>query len=778
MLSRLGSFAVRRRRLIIVAAVVVFAVSGAVGGGVAKELSNGGFSDDSSESARAERFLEDNFQAGGTPNIILLVTADPGTTVDAPEVAAAGTALTTELAAEPKMGFVASYWSTGGAPPLKTASGSRALVFARYDGTQDELNKAMDRITPAFTRHAGGIDVRVGGFGEIFREVGSTIEHDLVRAESIALPITLILLLLVFGSVVAASLPLIIGGLSIVGTFLVLFVLNKFTEVSVFALNMTTAMGLGLAIDYSLFMVSRYREELRAGHEPNVAVVRTVRTAGRTVAFSASTVAASLLALLVFPLAFLKSFAYAGVAVALLAGVYAVVVLPAILAALGHRIDKLTLWKRSTKPSEEGFWHNMAVRVMRRPIPFATVAIVLLLGLGAPALHMKIGLPDDRVLPASKPSRQVQDIIRNEFTSEEAGALAVAIRGVDPVTRAADIDAYATKLISLPGVSRVDTAGGTYLPGVGLVLRAEDNPALYTRFAGTGGTFLNVVPSVEPLSEQGEDLVKSVRAVDAPFDVAVGGMSAQLVDTKQSLFSRMPLAIGIIVLVIFVVLFLMFGSVIVPAKAVVLNFLSLTATFGAMVFIFQDGHFSGFLDFTTTGFLDATTPILMFCIAFGLSMDFEVFLLSRIKEEHDRGSDNVRSVALGLERTGRIVTAAAGLISIVFLAFATSQVSFIKLFGIGLTLAVLVDAYIIRGTLVPAFMRLAGELNWWAPKPLRRLHNRIGITEHVDLDAPRPLPAAVATPTNGATKRPSDLVNGRPRRVEPLRARPRDKMPV
>jgi RND superfamily putative drug exporter len=321
------------------------------------------------------------------------------------------------------------------------------------------------------------------------------------------------------------------------------------------------------------------------------------------------------------------------------------------------------------------------------------------------------------------------------------------------------------------------------VPGIGLVLKAADNPALFGRFVGTGGTFVNVVPSVEPLSEQGEDLVKSVRAVDAPFDVAVGGLSAQLVDTKDSLFSRMPLAIGIIVLVIFVVLFLMFGSVIVPAKAVVLNFLSLTATFGAMVFVFQDGHFSGFLDFTKTGFLDATTPILMFCIAFGLSMDFEVFLLSRIKEEHDRGSDNVRSVALGLERTGRIVTAAAGLISIVFLAFATSQVSFIKLFGIGLTLAVLVDAYIIRGTLVPAFMRLAGEVNWWAPGPLRRLHNRIGVSEHVDLDAPIPVPTVVAVPTpvvptNGATKRPSDLVNGRPRRTEPLRARPRDKMPV
>jgi RND superfamily putative drug exporter len=771
MLQRLGRFAVRRRRLILVAAVVMFVVSGALGGGVASKLSSGGFSDDAAESSKAETYLADHFAAGGTPNIILLVTADAGSTVDDPAIASAGVALTDELGHEAHIAYVASYWSTGGAPPLKTASGQRALVFARYDGDQNELQKAMDTITPKYSRHSGGVEVRVGGYGEIFHEVGKTIEHDLVRAEMIALPITLVLLLLVFGTAVAATLPLAIGSLSIVGTFLTLLVINHFTEVSVFSLNMTTAMGLGLAIDYSLFIVSRYREELRSGHEPNDAVVRTVRTAGRTVAFSALTVAASLCALLVFPLAFLKSFAYAGVAVAGLAGFYALVVLPAMLAALGHRINKLTLWKRSTNPPEEGFWHAMAIRVMRRPVPFATGAIVLLLFLGAPALHMQLGLPDDRVLPSSKPAREVQDIIRKEFTSEEAGALSVVAPGVDGAARAADLDAYAKVLVAIPGVSRVDSAGGSYLRG-GTSLPASANPALYARFLGDGGTFLNVIPSVEPLSEAGETLVHDVRKAAAPFPVEVGGQSAQLVDTKHSLFSRLPLAGAIIALITFVLLF-------VPAKAVVLNLLSLSATFGAMVWIFQQGHLASGLDFTPTGFLDSTTPILMFCIAFGLSMDYEVFLLSRIKEEHDHGADNVHAVAVGLERTGRIVTAAALLISVVFLSFATSQVSFIKLFGIGLTLAVLVDAFVIRGTLVPAFMRLAGEVNWWAPKLLRRLHDRIGISEHVDLDevrgagspgsdGPAPGPVPVVVP---GTEAPAEPVNGRPRRTEPLRPR-------
>jgi RND superfamily putative drug exporter len=744
MLSRIGRFTIRRRKLVLIGAVVVFLVSGAYGGGVSEQLSSGGFDDPGSESFRADEVLEQTF-GSATPNTILLVTAKSGD-VDDPAVVAAGTALTEELGGERHMGAVASYWSLGNAPPLKSDAGDKALVLARLSGDQNEVNERVADLVDKYTRDDATISVGMGGYSAVFREVGTTIEHDLLRAESIALPITLVLLLLVFGSVVSASLPLAIGILSVVGAFVVLRLLSLVTEVSIFSLNLTTAMGLGLAIDYSLFMVSRFREELRAGHEPDVAIQRTVRTAGRTVAFSSVTVAASLCALLVFPLAFLRSFAYAGVAVAFLAGAFSVVVLPAILGGLGRRVDSLAIFRRSTEAHDEGFWHRMALLVMKRPIRVAVASTAVLLFLGSPFLGIDIALPDDRVQQESAETRQVHDIIREEFSSQEAGTESVVALGIgDPATRTSEIGAYAARLAQLPGVARVDAATGTYCgeglaelgctPGQ-LVLPGGEGRYLAFNSTGAGGsTYLSVVPDIEPLSKAGEDLVKEIRATPAPFPVEVTGMSAQLVDVKDALFSKLPLALGIIALITFIVMFLQFGSVIIPLKALVLNVLSLSATFGAMVFVFQDGHLADTLSFTATGQIDATTPILMFCVAFGLSMDFEVFMLSRIKEEHDRTGDNEMSVAFGLEKTGRIVTAAALLISVVFIAFATSDITFIKLFGVGLTLAVLIDAFVIRGTLVPAFMRLAGEWNWWAPGPLRRLHQRIGISEHVDLDA-------------------------------------------
>ena len=747
MLTRLARLSTNHARAVVIAAVVVFALAGALGGGVADHLTSGGFDDPSSESERADDALAERFDTG-VPNLLLLVSARNGD-VDDPAVAAAGQALTDQLASEPGVADVVSYWSEGNAPPLRSDNGSRALVVARVEGTDDQVEDRVTELAPRYEHWAGGgsaaVDVEVGGFAEVYHEVGDTIEEDLLRAETIALPITLVLLILVFGSVVAASLPLVIGVMSIVGTFLVLRVLAGLTDVSIYALNLTTALGLGLAIDYSLFVVSRYREELRAGYPPRVAVTRTVRTAGRTVAFSALTVAASLCATLVFPIAFLRSFAYAGVAVALLAGLFSVVVLPAILFLLGNRVNALTLWRRSVNPPEEGFWHRVATVVMRRPIPIATAVVAFLLVLGAPFLGLRLSSPDDRVLPESADVRQVHDVLREEFSSEEAGALSVVAPDAPSAVPGLrnQIDAYATQLATMPSVARVDAATGTYC-GTGLaeqlgcepgqlVLPPDSSPR-YAGFSADGATYLSVIPSVEPMSPAGEDLVHDIRNADAPWDVLVTGQSASLIDTNQSLFDRLPWALGLVAAITAVLLFMMFGSVVIPAKAIVLNVLSLTATFGAMVWIFQDGHLSGLLDFTATGSLNAAMPILMFCIAFGLSMDYEVMLLSRIKEEHDNGADSVRSVALGLERTGRILTAAAVLIAVVMIAFATSRVSFIKLFGVGLTLAVLTDAFLIRGTLVPAFMRLAGDWNWWAPGPLRRFHDRWGISEHVDLD--------------------------------------------
>jgi len=744
MLTRFARLATNHAKAVLVVAAVFFVAAGAGGGGVADRLTTAGFENPSSESAKAADVLADQFHTGA-PNVVLVVTARSGD-VDDPAVVEAGRALTAELAAEPDATGVISYWSENNAPPLRNEDGTRALVVGRLAIDEaDRLNDRIEELAPRLGRDDDVVRVQVGGFAEVFREVGSTIEDDLARSEMIALPITLILLVLIFGSVVAASLPIVVGVLSIVGTFLVLQLLSGVTEVSIYSLNLTTMMGLGLAIDYSLFIITRYREELRGGYEPRPAIVRTLRTAGRTVVFTALTVAASLCATLVFPFTFLRSMAYAGVAVALLAGLFSLVVLPAILMALGHRVNALTLWRRSVNPPAEGFWHRVATVVMRRPVPVATVVVIVLLLMGAPFLGLKLSTPDDRVLPASAESRQAHDVIREEFSSTEIGTLSLVAASTGGATESA-IGDYASRLARLPSVSRVDTVTGTYCgdglaeevgcrPGQ-LVLGPESS-SRYAGFVAGDGAYLSVVPSVEPYSDAGEQLVHDLRSSDPPFPVQVTGLSAELVDSNDALFARLPWALAIIGAITVVLLFLMFGSLVIPLKAVVLNLLSLTATFGAMVWIFQEGHLSGVLDFTATGGLAASMPILMFCVAFGLSMDYEVFLLSRIKEERDKGATNTASVAVGLERTGRLVTAAAVLMAVVFMAFATGGVSFIKLFGIGLTLAVLLDAFVIRGTLVPAFMRLAGEWNWWAPGPLRRFHDRFGIAEHAELDGER-----------------------------------------
>jgi RND superfamily putative drug exporter len=728
-MTRLGEFAVKRRRLVLVVGIVLLLLGGVIGGSVAKRLSNGGFDDPHSEYSRAGALVETEFHSS-QPNLLLVVTAKAGT-VDTPAVAAEGLRLTQELASQPFVSQAVSYWSLGAPPPLHSRDARAALVLARINGSDDQVIKRVKDLAPRFTRDDATVSVRVGGFAQIFNQVGTQIRSDLERSELITLPIVILLLVLVFGSVVAASLPLGVGVLAVLGTFLVLRIIAALTHVSIYSLNLTTALGLGLAIDYSLFVVSRYREELRAGRGTDAAVVRTVETAGRTVLFSALTVAASLCALLVFPLYFLRSFAYAGIPVVALAAGGAVVVLPAALASLGPRVDKWVLWHHEPKPVGEGGWHRMAIGVMRHPLAIGTAVVAILVLLGLPFLHIKFGLPDDRVLPASATSRQVQDDLRHNFASNESAPLEVVAPSA-PATPARDaaIDQYSARLSQLAGAARVDSLTGSYIGGQRLI---GPNPSS-VRFAGPQGTWLSVVPGVEPLSAAGEHLVHEVRTAPAPFKVLVTGRSAQLVDSKHSVMSRLPLALGIIGLITLVVLFLFTGSVVMPLKALVLNLLSLTATFGAMVWIFQDGHLSGLLSFTPTGTLDTSTPILMFCIAFGLSMDYEVFLLSRIKEEHDRTHDNVRSVAVGLEHTGRIVTAAAALLAVVFLAFGTSEITFIKLFGLGLALAVIVDATLIRATLVPAFMRLAGEANWWAPGPLRRLHNRIGLKEAPEHD--------------------------------------------
>jgi RND superfamily putative drug exporter len=738
-LTRLAGFSVARRRLVLLLALLFVGIAGALGGGVAKELSGGGFDDPKAPSEQAAGLLHDQFGAG-TPTIALLLTSTGN--VDDPAVAAAGQRLVTRFAGERDITQVVSYWSAGRPDTLRSNNGHRALVLARIAGSDDNMVTRASELTPVYTASIEGFDVRVGGIAETFNEVGSTIEHDIVRAEVIAFPVVAVLLIIVFGSAIAAGLPLLIGVLSILGTFLALHITVRYTDVSIYSVNLATSLGLGLGIDYSLFMVTRFREELRKGREVPDAVAATVRTAGRTVLFSAITVGLSLGALIVFPLYFLKSFAYAGIYAVFFALIGALVVLPAALAALGHRVDHLDLRKpvrrvlRLQPPREksldEGLWHRIAVTVMKRPISVATAVIAVLLLAGTPFLGVAFSLPDDRVLPKSAEAYQVGQVLRDEFPGREFAALSVIAPHV--TSGPGPISTYAAALSKIDGVGRVDAATGTYAGGRRL---APPNPAS-ARFSQGGGTYLSVVPNIETMSARGERLVHELRTLPSPLGkVLVTGQAARLVDTKSSLGSKLPLALGLIVAATFVLLFLFTGSVVIPLKALVLNMLSLSATFGAMVWVFQEGHLTRFIgDPNVTGALDTTTPILMFCVLFGLSMDYEVFLLSRIKEEYDATGDNTRAVALGLERTGRLVTAAAALLALVFLAFVSSDISFIKLLGLGTALAVVVDATLIRGALVPAFMRLMGKANWWAPRPLRALHNRIGLAEHVDVDVP------------------------------------------
>ncbi|MGH9246608.1 MAG: MMPL family transporter [Acidimicrobiales bacterium] len=737
MFTRLATAVVRFRKLVLALTVGFVLAAGIIGApGVFGVLQSGGFEDPEAESTRAGELLGERFEAR-EPNVVLLVTAERGT-VDDPANAADGTELTEQLAEEPGVTQVVSYWTLGQPPPLRSEDASHALILGRVgDGDLDGAD-VLERLEEDFAGDRDGFTVEIGGPEAVSEAIGEQVETDLGVAERIAVPVTLVLLVIVFGSVVAAALPLAVGIIAVLGTFLVLFVIGSITDVSIFSINLATAMGLGLAIDYSLFIVSRFREELRRGHDPHRAVIHTVETAGRTVAFSALTVAVSLSALLVFPLYFLRSFAYSGIAVVVLAMLASLLSLPALLAVIGHRVDSLQLWRRQPKPVGEGFWHRVATFVMRRPIPIAVAVVAFLVLLGLPFLNVEFGLPDDRVLPADAEARHVSEVLRAEFASNESEAFEVVATDIgDPETATPEIEAYAVDLSAVDGVARVDSLAGSYVDGR-QVLEPDESA---TRFAGDDATWFSVVPGVEPVSPEGEALVKRLRGVDSPLgETLAGGTAGQLVDSKDSIFSRAPLAGGIIALSTFVLLFLSFGSLLVPLKAIVLNLLSLTATFGAMVWIFQDGNGSGLLDFTATGTLDTTTPILMFCIAFGLSMDYEVFLLSRVKEEHDRTGDNTQAVAMGLERTGRIVTAAAAVLSVTFIAFSTSGITFIKLMGIGLALAVVMDATIIRATLVPAFMRLAGEANWWAPRPLRRIHERFGIREAPDLE-PEPEPA-------------------------------------
>lgn len=735
MLTRLASLAVRRRRLVLVLATLGFVVLAALSAPVMNMLSAGGYDDPKSESSLAAETLRERFDAGD-PNFLLLAT--PRGSVDSAKAVVDGRKLTRELEDQPGVASVTSYWGKGSSPDLRAKDGRSALVLARLSGDETATEKTARRIAPQVTGEQGVLTVKSGGAAEFNRQANDRVGVDLTKAEGIAVPLTLVLLVLVFGSGVAALLPLAVAGVSVVGSLAVLRVIAEFTPVSVFATNLTTALGLGLAIDYSLFIVSRYREERAHGRENAAALRTSLATSGRTVLFSSLTVLLSLCALLVFPLYYLRSFAYAGIGVVVCAMLGSLVVLPALLAAVGDRIDRfnpLAGWRRrraarGAKAAEDGLWHRLATGVMKRPWPVLTVVVLGLAILVLPFGRASFGLPDDRALPRDMAAAQVGTALREDFPTLAGQGLQVALTGGKP--GAAALGAYAEKLSKADGIGRVDTATGSYQDGRRVFPAPPGAEAAFTK---DDGVWLALSSDTEAYSAKGQEMVDEVRAMAPPAGTTArtAGPAAAYSDTLDSLWKVLPYAALIIAVTTFVLLFLFTGSVLIPLKAIVLNLLSLTATFGAMVYVFQDGHLKWLVGgFTDTGQIDVTMPILMFCVIFGLSMDYEVFLLSRIREEYDRTGDNRTAVAVGLEGTGRLISAAAGLMAIFFVALIPVGFTPVKVLGLGTALAIVTDALIIRGLLVPAFMRLAGRANWWAPGPLRRLYQRVGLRHEAE----------------------------------------------
>jgi RND superfamily putative drug exporter len=710
MFGRIGRFAATHARGVLVVTLLVILGAGALGvTAFGKLKTDGGFIDPNAESSQAQDLVDRRF--GGDNDVMFLLSPASGTVDDAANQRA-GAELTERLGSDRGLTGITSYFTTR-APQLRAEDGRHALVVAKLTGEGD-----VEEMRAAYGTSDGPLQVRVGGPDAIGLDIGGQVGRDLAVAESIAVPIIMVLLVIVFGSVVAALLPLAIGALAVLGTFALLAILGSVTDVSVFAVNLTTALGLGLAIDYALLMVSRFREELDDGHDTVEAVARTVATAGRTIVFSGLTVAVALGVLMVFPLFFLRSFAYAGIGVVIIAMASAIVVLPALLAVLGRRVNSLRLpWVRKTPSSASALWGKIASVALRRPVLTGAPVVVLLIAAAIPLLGVQFGTPDDRVLTTAAETRAVGDVLRAEFPSDDAKALDVVTR--EPMNANSTGD-HALALSEVPGVESVTASVGTFVDGRAA---GPGNPAYASE---SGLQRMMVLSAYDPHSAEGQDLVATVRASEE--DMLVGGDAARLVDSKDAIGSRLPLAAGLIAISTFVLLFLFSGSVLQPLRALLFNVLGLSAILGLLVLVFQDGWLASWFGFTPLP-LDTAMLVLLFCIVFGLSMDYEVFVLSRIKETHEQGAGLHESVTFGLSRTGRLVTMAAVLLAVSLLAFITSGVSFIQMFGLGSGLAILIDATLIRGILVPVGMRVLGRAAWWSPPFLRRVHEQVGLRE-------------------------------------------------
>ena len=713
---RFGAWVAHHRWPVLIAYLVLLVVCGVFGVRVFGAMEAEGFNDPASDSVRAAAILAEEF---GTedPLIILAIETPSGAEASAAEA----TALLDEIAAVDGVDQVVSYWSTGGTESFLGADGrtAQALVFSDDTDTATITTEIVD----TFTGQQGDLVVYAFGGEVIGNAFTEQISGDLAVAESIAVPIVALLLIFVMGSVVAAGLPFLVAGGTILGSFLVLFLVSRFTEVSIFSLNLVTGLGLALGVDYALLIINRFREELRARDSVPEAVAVTVGTAGRTVFVSGAAVAVALAALLIFPQYFLRSFAYAGIAVSALAVVGALTAMPALLAILGKNVNRLKVRRGDLTPKDDGAWARIARFVMRYPWPVLLGTTAVLVVMALPALGAVFGQVDERALPANNPAAQAGAVLREQFPSNAASPFDIVLR--QPGS-SADVQAFAEELSRIPEVEQVTTAESIIVAGA--VVAPNPDPSTWST---ADATRIEAVSTVRPIDPAGEALVAEIRGLDAPAaEVLVGGLAAEWADASSTVLDRVWIVALWLAIATLVILFLFTGSVLIPIKAIALNVLSLGATLGALVWVFQDGRLMWLTgDYTVTGTIDLSTLALIAVIAFALSMDYEVFMLSRIKEEHDAGKSTADAVALGLQRTGRIVTAAAVLIAVVFAAFLSSGATNIKQLGFGVTVAILLDATVVRALLVPSFMRIAGNANWWAPAWLRRAHERVGLRE-------------------------------------------------
>ena len=695
MFEKLGHLMYRRRKAAVAVFVIGILAAGGVGSMVFNRLDAGGYSNPKSDSYKVYNYLHDTLKESD-PTVVIVV--DAGMDVADPTVTQKALALEARIAKEPDVTKTISFWSAGNPPTFKSSDGKAAYILVYGKG--EAFSPASQDMGAYFQKHyngkVDGFTLYAGGVGVVGNAITEKISKDLSISEAISIPLTFILLAFVFGAMVASAMPLIVGVSAILGAFFILYLFTLFTDVSIYALNLTTGMGLGLGIDYALLMVNRFREELHHGKNIEDSIIITLKTAGKTVFYSGLTVFVTLLSLTFFPLGFLKSFGYAGISVVALAVFGALFGLPPILALVGHKVDKGVIRKSAITPKEDGRWANTARYVMKRPVAVVLLAMLILGVLAAPLKNIAFSQGDSRMLPATNPAAIATALQAERFPGQTGNPIEIIIK--NGVGRESEIATYSAQVAKVSGVLAVNP------------------PQVY-------GNDIRIVAyeTMLPRTPEAQKMIHDIRDLKSPAGTMVGGVAADYTDSQDGISQTLPWALGWIAISVLILIFIFTGSIILPIKAVLLNVLSLGATMGALTWVFIDGHLQWLVgSFTLTGTLDTSIVILISVVVFGLSMDYELFLLSRIREEHMAGKSNVESVATGLQRSARIITAAAVLLAVVFAAFITSGVTSIKSMGFGVALAVILDATIVRGLLVPALMRLFGERNWWAPKWMQR----------------------------------------------------------